>query len=385
MAQIKIETLTPVHIGSGNLLYNNSDFIDLSINKEPYIAVLSADKIWKLMGEKGVDFIDLWLQTIEKKGNIREFIAKFAPDAKSKDYAKRRMPLFVVKALKEDDTLKECIHNGMGLPYIPGSSIKGAIRTAVLASLANNVQDADDKIIVKQRNRDGDFVHRKDKYGNILVEAKKVEQQLFGKDPNSDVFRFIQVGDAYFEKETEIVTRMINLNIRQSDDLMDSSKPQLVEAIGQESESEFQIKVATEYYDFVRPKYSELEQLPIRNINDLFSLINANTRKLVEEEIEEWRNIEKSGAENYVGEMDNVLKSIDSCKNGKSCILRIGHASGWRFITGAWAESLNNFKDIVVPASRPKNFNYNQYVFPKSRRLDEESYVFGFVKLTLNE
>jgi CRISPR type III-A-associated RAMP protein Csm5 len=33
-------------------------------------------------------------------------------------------------------TLKECIHSGLGVPYIPGSSIKGAIRTAIVATLA---------------------------------------------------------------------------------------------------------------------------------------------------------------------------------------------------------------------------------------------------------
>ena len=90
-----------------------------------------------------------------------------------------------------------------------------------------------------------------------------------------------------------------------------------------------------------------------------------------------------SGAEDYLERMNEILQQFNSCIQGKECILRIGHASGWRFITGAWAEQLDNFKDIIVPASRPGNHKYQQYDFPKSRRLDEDSDIFGFVKLSI--
>ncbi|MCL2650336.1 MAG: type III-A CRISPR-associated RAMP protein Csm5 [Candidatus Azobacteroides sp.] len=379
MSYIKIETLTPVHIGSGNLLYNNTDFVQVNIDNEPHIAVISEEKIWKLLDEQ---HLDNWLTAIAKRENLKEFLKRFAPEAKSKDYAKRRMPLYC--RLKENDTLKETIHNGLGFPYIPGSSIKGAIRTAILASLANNVQKADDKIIVKIKDRDGNFVPKKDKYGNILVNADKIEQEVFGKDPNSDVFRFIQAGDAYFEKETEIATRIINLNIRQSGNgLRDTSKPQIVEAIGTEEESTFQLKVSKEYYDFVKRNYPQVGNLPVFSISDLFCLINEHTKKLVEDEINYWSEIEKTEGEDYVEEMQKILQQINNCGAGKSCVLRIGHASGWRFITGAWTEKLTNFKDVVVPASRRSNENYKEYKFPKTRRLDEDSYVLGFVKLTM--
>jgi CRISPR type III-A-associated RAMP protein Csm5 len=365
MSNIKIETLTPVHIGSGNLLYYNSDFIKEKIDNDSYLVVISEDKIGKLLGNKGSQFIDLWLETISRKGSIKDFIAQFYKNAKADDYAKRKVLLFA--SINSNDTLKEIIHNGMGLPYIPGSSIKGAIRTAILASLANNIQLKEQLI-----NNNG------------RISAKRVEQQLFGNDPNSDVFRFIQVGDAYFEKETEIATRMVNLNITQKDDLMDKSKSQLVEAIGQEAESEFQLKIAKKYFDFVKPKYGALGNLPVNSINDLFSLINTHTKKLVEEDIEYWGNINKAGGENYVSEMENILEIVNACETGKSCVLRLGHASGWRFITGAWTEKWNNFTE-VIRASRPNNRNYVEYDFPKTRRLDEESFVMGFVELTIIE
>jgi CRISPR type III-A-associated RAMP protein Csm5 len=366
MSKVKIETLTPVHVGSGNLLYYNSDFIEEKIDDEVYLVVISEDKIGKLLGNTGEQFINIWLETIARKGDIREFIAKFYSDVKPDDYAKRKILSFA--SINTNDTLKEIIHNGMGLPYIPGSSLKGAIRTAILASLANNIRNKE--LLIENDRR---------------APAKQIEQQLFGRDPNSDVFRFIHAGDAYFEKDTEIAMRMINLNITEKDSLMDKSKPQLVEAIGQESESEFQLKIAKQYFDFVKPKYRELGNLPVDNINDLFSLINAHTRKLVEEEIKFWENIDKDNGEDYVSEMRNILEKINACEEGKSCVLRLGHASGWRFITGAWTETLMNFEDTVVPASRPGNNRYEEYDFPKTRRLDEDSFVLGFVKLTVTQ
>ena len=366
MSNIKIETLTPVHIGSGNVLYNNTDFVQVKINQKTHIAVISEEKIWKLLGEQ---HLDNWLAAIARRENSKEFLKRFAPEAKSKDYAKRRMPLFC--EVKDNDTLKETIHNGMGLPYIPGSSIKGAIRTALLASLVNRISNKESKIQVQDR-------------GRTKIEASVIEKELFGNDPNSSIFRFIQVGDAYFEKETEIATRVVNLNIRNGNDsLWDTSKPQIVEAIDAEKKSEFQLKVSKDYYDFVQRKYPQVGNLSVTSIGDLFRLINNHTKKLVEEEINYWNDINKTEGDGYVEEMRNILQEINSCEAEKSCVLRIGHASGWRFITGAWTEGLNNFKEVVVPASRPNNRHYTEYGFPKTRRLDEDSYIFGFVKFTL--
>ena len=74
---------------------------------------------------------------------------------------------------------------------------------------------------------------------------------------------------------------------------------------------------------------------------------------------------------------------IEACQTNE-CILRIGQASGWRFVTGAWLEDIDKhyFNNVIVPLCRPKNDRYRGYPFPKSRRIDESSNVFGFVKLT---
>lgn len=371
MSEIKIEILSPVHIGSGNMLQNNTDFVTTNDGVNSYIRIVDDRKILELIG---VEHLSDWLLCIERKDNTKELVKRYAPNSKVVDYSKRRL-IDYSTGVNNNDTLKECIHNGLGFPYIPGSSIKGSIRTAILAAISSKIENKEDKI----------KTGRTDRSGNSLLSADKIEKELFGSDPNSDIFRFIHVGDAYFEKDTEIALRVVNINIRKGNSLEDSSKPQLIEALNNGVSSTFQMKIANEYYNWVKANFPKSGNLPseINSLPYLFMLINSHTQKLVKSELEFWSDINKSGAEDYVENIKRILTEIESCEKGKECVLRIGHASGWRFITGAWSEELNNFKNVVIPASRPKNFNYSEYDFPKSRRIDEESDVLGFVKLKL--
>lgn len=357
MSKIQITTLTPVHIGSGNFLQYNTEFVRTATSTEQFLRVIDDRKILELIGE---EHLNDWLLSIERKESIKDLVKRYAPQSKVADYSKRRMALF--SDVKETDTLKECIHNGFGVPYIPGSSIKGAIRTAVLASKVEQVNELSHKI--------------KDKFGKI--KASSVEKELFGKEPNSDVFRFLHVGDAYFEKNAEIALRLVmRLNITGNKETLVPSvrdcKPQLVEAIGTEEKASFQMKLMQNF---------KMES----SIPDLFQLVNVHTRGLVKEEMHIWQEYgNRTGADEYIEKMNIILNVIKGCESDE-CVLRIGHASGWRFITGAWTENLPNFETDVVNAARPGNYSkYSNYDFPKSRRADSDGDLLGFVKLKIVE
>lgn len=367
MSLVEITTLTPIHIGNGNFLQNNTDFVEYKTDNDSYLSIIDPKKV---LAFTGIEHIADWVLAIENKRDITEWVRQYNKHAHPRNYAKRTITNYAHQ-IKSTDTLKECIHNGMGNPYIPGSSIKGAIRTAILSSLAKG-KPLEFKIKEK------------------AISAKSIEADFFGKDPNSSVFRFLQVGDAYFEKESEIATRMINLNIRKQEELQDKSKSQLVEAIGAENTASFQVKLATEYYSWAKSNWNKegmIGYLP----KDMVSLplmsqaINDHTRTLVKSEIEYWDELSEKGyegAEDYLSTLHFISDEIRNCKKGKECVLRIGHGSGWRFITGAWSEKLSNF-DTIIAASRPNNHRYTQYDFPKSRRIDEEGDVLGFVKLSM--
>jgi CRISPR type III-A-associated RAMP protein Csm5 len=375
MNKIQIETLTPVHIGSGNMLQNNTDFVVQGSGDDRYIYIVDDRKILDLIGE---EHLDNWLVSIERKESTIDLVKRFAPNASIRDYTTERITCYA--KVEANDTLKEIIHDGRGKPYIPGSSIKGAIRTAVLSEIIalqnhEQIKEIQEKVVINS----GD--HQK------VLSAVGVEKKLFGADPNSDIFRFVRVGDAYFKDDCIIASRLINLNIRKNkDELKDKSKSQLIEAIGPKKRSILEMKIDTDYYDLAKKKYPKLGKLPktMQSLASLFASINNHTKKLVESEIAYWQDIQLTGSEDYIESMKFILNEINEIINQDACVLRIGHASGWRFITGAWTEYLDNFED-VINAARPNNQRYQEYDFPKTCRIDEGGNIYGFVKLKILE
>lgn len=383
MSRIKIETLTSVHIGSGETLQYGTDFVKGKNVDGEIFGLIDAKKIMNLIGE---EHIENWVASIERKESSDQIVKQFAPNSDIEDYSKRVI-LDWSDGARASDTLKEFIHDGMGNPYIPGSSIKGAIRTAVLATLAGEVVDAAKKIDASRRdNRTGQIKQ--------FANAKKVESDIFGADPNSDIFRFLQVGDAFFGDNYEVALRMVNINEREKQSFWDTSKSQLIEALGPEDKAEFQMKIASDYYCFAKKKWPQnaknsIGKMPneMESLQKLFETINKSTKCLIEGEIEYWedrkQNDDSGKVSDYLDKLNDILSVVEQCASGSECVLRIGHGSGWRFITGAWTEQLDNFKSLVVPVSRPKNKIYEQYDFPKTRRVDDQCDLLGFVKLSI--
>ena len=378
MSKVKIETLTPVHIGSGNMLYNGMDYV----LRDGNAYMLDNNRLLDVIG---ADKIDAWVAAIERGENISDFISRIGKNAHPRDYSRRSAVCYVTNC----NTIKECIHDGRGVAYIPGSSIKGAIRTAILATeIKGNERELNEKI---------DF-----RGGRFNSQAcNKVENTIFSKpapagvkgvtESNTSCMRFLQVGDAFFEGRCESILNAINLNIRENkDSLLDKKKSQAIETLDAGVETVFDLRLKTDALplksSMVRPLPASMKSLPA-----LFAAINNHTISLLKEELEYWKDIseEIGGAESYIEFIEDILREAEEIQRSKKeeCILRVGHASGWRFTTGAWTEKLDCFDNKIVPMSRPNNSNYIQYDFPKSRRVYEieggEVDVLGFVKLTL--
>lgn len=367
---VKIKTLTPIHIGSGTFFHYNTDYFTYRLtNGDVKVGITDERKVLDLIG---LEHIQNWVNSIERGQNTRDFVRVYCADAKVSQYTKRTMYLYA-KA-NEGDTLKEHIHNGAGLPYIPGSSIKGALRTAVIAAVASRTETLDAKVLDR----------------NGRVSASSFEKNIFGSDPNADVFRFLQCGDAYFGAGTEIAFRMqMYLNITQRDDLHPNSdtKPQIIEAIGTDEETTFQLNLKSQYYQWAKQQApSSIGNMPneMSSITKLFETVNRHTKNLLDEDIAFWNDRNETGAEGYISLLEQMSTRINHLiqEGNKSCILRLGHSIGWNFITGGWSKQLTIFENVVVPAARPNNKRYNQYPFPKSRRLDSDGEILGFVMLS---
>lgn len=380
---IKITNLSQIHIGSGVTLHKDTDFIVKKNGQDSDIYVIDPDKVGGIIGTDQ-RVLDQWIASIEK-GNTNSFFDLFLKGAKPADYSKRRITNFAGD--RSGMTLQECMHDGMGRPYIPGSSLKGAMRTAIIAFLADKMPEAlKERMVDSFTQKGGKYV---DEYG---VKHRSAEDVFLGDTPNESIMRFIRVGDAFYHKGSEIAITEVSLNQRPSkNNLIDNKNQQPVEAIESEAESSFSLAIdADRFKDVYARRNFDKELKGMKNLSEEFStipsllhLINEHTKRLVEDEIDYWENLpDYTGAEDYIESMREISDVVNACKAGQ-CVLRVGQASGWRFMTGAWTESLRNFETKVVPASRPKNRNYEQFDFPKSRRIDDQSYLFGFLKLQI--
>lgn len=372
MSKIKIETLTCVHIGSGTTLLNNNDFVVGKYNGENVISIIDPQKMFGFIGAKN---IDNWLALIKKGESADTIVKLYNSKARLSDYSKRMMLNWVNGQIQSNTTIKELIHDGNGRPYIPGSSIKGSIRSAVLATMAKDKSSLDRFIRLEYKD---------EKRTQPKKATSSIEDSLFGRI-NNDFFRFIRVGDAYFGNNYEVAIKMVNINEREKNSFWDSSKPQIIEALPPEDETTFELTIDNKHNKFASERNSDIKKLAsfVSSIESLFDTINKHTKDLLESEIGYWKELTSEECVNeYIEKLETILDTVKKCNN-QQCVLRLGHGSGWRFITGAWSEKLDNFYDEIVAFCRPNNKRYEKYDFPKSRRVDDQCELLGFVRLTI--
>ncbi len=370
MKKIKIETLTPVHIGSGRELMRDVEFLTMRSKGEDVFVVIDEEKVFDIVGEENVS---AWVNLIETKQNLKKYLIQRKPDLKASDISKRQI---YVEIDEKDDfsknkSLKEQLHDGRGIRYIPGSSLKGAIRTAILSQKVLQNPDLASKNLK-------DF---KEQFSGKVLESK-----LFGNNPNEDVFRFLQVSDVYFDYQTialkaEIFNRMV------SGWSFKEGGSQLIEAIPDGAESTFTLNINRTLLKHNNSRYDT----DFLNEKKMFQLINEHTRLLLEKEIEFWHDEnlkEPVTGDKYIEKLNELLETVNECTE-KEAVLRIGFGSGWDFITGGWIKNeevmTDNDYDKFLYLVR-KQAKYDENVpFPKSRKLGNSADIFGFVKLIMED
>ena len=192
-SRLLITTLTPVHIGNGNKLNAG----ELELIHEELIAVIDPELYARAWYEKHsenaasismdkmdydfeeFDFVNnesCWSRRIHKQSSgeineLREFIYQVEPST------------------------------GQQSPYLPGSSLKGAIRTAVLNELIGRAPGFVQNEFNKEYRGDRRPVFKNDKLiDNYFGTNEENSGQL---DTKLDFLRMVQISDFLFDCETE--------------------------------------------------------------------------------------------------------------------------------------------------------------------------------------
>jgi CRISPR-associated protein Csm5 len=164
---LSVQTLTPLHIGDGNVLRLDFDFAV----HEGRTYRLSEDAILEAKESQ-------WL-TARGAYPLPGKMLTAAGDFQNADffrYTLRNAP----RSGKTDAELRAFIKDAHDRPYIPGSSLKGAFRTALAWNGWKEVKPRLDRQAIG-RNRSW--------------AAQPLERELFGRDPNHDLLRALHLAD----------------------------------------------------------------------------------------------------------------------------------------------------------------------------------------------
>ena len=164
---INLTTLTPLHIGDGHELRQDFDF------------AIHGGRTYRLDED----------EVLREKENqlVRDRAGRYPLPGKlltESDYGKSRFFRYILpgapRSEKCDARLKTFIKDAYDRPYIPGSSLKGAMRTALAWTGWVEVNPKLDRSAVGR--------HRS-------WAGQPLEKKLFGPNPNHDLLRALQVSD----------------------------------------------------------------------------------------------------------------------------------------------------------------------------------------------
>jgi CRISPR/Cas system CSM-associated protein Csm5 (group 7 of RAMP superfamily) len=342
---VKITVLSPLNIGAGaekdwikgvdfvvkgNILYH------LSLNK---------------MIQQGVDMEKLSSYFANKDDkSILGFIGNKLDEVKDACFT---FPI------DSSNDVKTCIKNELNnKPIIPGSSLKGAIRSIIYQYLLGKDHD----------NRPS-------------------EKDYFGRSTKGDeLMRFIKFSDAEFERTELINTKIFNLRNDKNNWLggwkhefrgKTSNKFEpigfntIYETIPAKAISIANIMLSKCTFDKIDHANKAMKE-KLFDIKFLFQIINNHTRAYIDKEIQFFETY----ATDKTGEIIDFLNQIKTeiSSENSSCVLKMSAGSGFHSITGDW-----QYSDYVNTGLNNGKKKY------KSRKIAVHGDVFsmmGFVKLS---
>ncbi len=165
--RLNIKVLTPLHIGTGTTLTDEYDF------------TVRDGKTYRLNVDAILD--DVW----PEDPRLQDKMLGQPPAQLLRPEHFARPDEFFWYVLQGEPVgarrqVNECVKDAQGRPYIPGSTLKGAFRTALLLGLEPNpLRGASDSKATDARKA-----------------AQSMEHRWFGRSPNTDILRALRIADS---------------------------------------------------------------------------------------------------------------------------------------------------------------------------------------------
>jgi hypothetical protein len=289
-------------------------------------------------------------------------------------------------------TLREQLKDAEFRPYVPGSSLKGAIRTVLLTEWLqrNPGYDLQAKLPKAQRNRRDPT--RTEPSKGAKYAAQDLLKDMFGAKPNRDILRALQVSDIHFGVASLRLADIRWLNItrqgnqyrarwrdmasRQSRDNWQDANGLYAETIAPASAASFTLGwdrfLLSDLTKWGAPAHGN-DLLP-KDFPALCEILNIHARRTLENELAFFGKYQVNAPKQQAQQLLNRLQ-----QDNEGAYLRLAWGSGWRGMTGDWldAPSLSAMRELYR-LGRPN------MPFPKTRRLAMQGIPYlplGWVRL----
>ena len=300
----------------------------------------------------------------------------------------------------EANDYKAIIKDGLkGRPFIPGSSIKGAIRSMLFHYLFGKEKDFKKRDWLEQA-------------ANKRIKGFVLDKNVLGEFEGS-LMRFIHCSDVYFKDLSIVNTKVFNLHKALGaweggwkHELRGSNNPKFqpsgfttaYEVLPIGSVAKIRLKFNRGMFEkYNEEKPSHAKSLPPNALNLFLSKSFEEVLfELISNQTEQYLNAEKTFFEKHtIAETRAILEQLEDVKaqnEDKHPVFRIASGSGFHSVTGDW-----RFEDHLQTIQKPDRVNsskrYVRGAHYKSRRLafkadkqgDYRFYPMGFVRLVSSD
>ncbi|OQW87216.1 MAG: type III-A CRISPR-associated RAMP protein Csm5 [Thiotrichaceae bacterium IS1] len=369
-----VEILTPVHVGTGNDLVHESDYI----LETGQLRVIDKNTLFNILVES-------------EREDLKDLSAKMTQLSDLVRYAGKRDGYILKptdgKTFRDTDgnlkkvQIREHIKDGFFQPYLPGSSIKGAIRTALLAKM---IKERGLENLKKEKppllptNRLSSAERASEKLSQHLFARKAFEEKEKEKQspPQFDFLRALHVGDANFDKPLPEILKLVEVH-----HFNPIGKKQLTtytEALIQETCGSFTLQWDKFLFEHEEANSMfESEKLSdIADFDKLREILNAHALQRLEEEITFFQSHRATSA---IESCRDLLRRVKQEAN--AAYLQLGWGGGWCNKTGNW---MDRETKAEMRKLYPKNFGSGEN-FPKTRRLivknGQPYFPLGWIKI----
>lgn len=337
--KVKIEPLAYIHIGSGDKL-DPTDYII----KNRFVYYLNKPECIRFFLSKYKNAFQEIIKTANLNQICKYFYSHF--DEKQRQLWTSRFEVgaefekqFVDNLGKENNQnlIIPFIRTGLSdTPYLPGSSIKGSLRTAIVSALTNNRNNEDDSVLQAR------LLHY-------------MPEQRRNPEIERDPFKYIKIGD--FPLPNEHITLKISSvekkQIKQQRPvyLPSSGLPSRPPQTTAPNSLKGDINETTEVINYKAALQMEgLVSVDSQffNNNGIAMLLNEpgfdkrmenllqTIKRFYSQKFEKDRDFfAENKSEQYLKVLDNTFNKLQS----NQCIVRIGKGSGKIFLTYAWVPS----------------------------------------------